>query len=311
MRPCSNSLEQGRTVCEAWMNVPLNSDEQARPQRGATKPTVISSDLDRALHTAHRVADALGVERQAVQAVPWLRPMHLGEAEGVQTSADFVPVMERAFRHAPNSPLPGLSREGVPGEAPAQFVASRLAPIQQLMRQVGSGTIDFGRHGATAYNNADKTQERLRGSLNIPLSAEGRQDALGLAQRTAADPPHVYASTHFRIKQLVRSWMQAGVPQNLGIDTDYFLSHVPADEPGTVLRVRVENGLPVRWENLDKNGQVVESGETPRVESGADNQDDRQWHRTSLPNRTSFRTRLPPHPSARSGTTGTTWRRTK
>jgi broad specificity phosphatase PhoE len=61
------------------------------------------------------------------------------------------------------------------------------------------------RHGATKLNNDDVSVDRIRGWSNVPLSPEGREEAIRLGYLLADDPPdHIVASDLARAAETAR-----------------------------------------------------------------------------------------------------------
>lgn len=76
------------------------------------------------------------------------------------------------------------------GETLMLTPADDTAADQAMMR-----TIQMTRHGATAMNKADASEDRIRGHVDIPLSEEGRQEAYKLARKMRKNPPDYIVSS--------------------------------------------------------------------------------------------------------------------
>ena len=212
------------------------------------KPLVVTSPLERAHDTAMAASKSLGVHPHEIVHDSRFEPQHMGEAEGTQTSKDFHPTLDHHYRNDPDTDLPGMSGSGVPGESANKFVRRALSGIRDVMTHVGTGTINFIRHGETDYNSPDTSQEVIRGSTNIPLNEQGKKDAQQIASIIKNHPADAHVFTHYRVRHLLRAWIQKGAPDGndvKAIDLDRFLDRDDTDHPGTIMRVHVKDGKPV------------------------------------------------------------------
>jgi len=66
------------------------------------------------------------------------------------------------------------------------------------VKKTSMRTIRVMRHGATKLNNDDVSTDRIRGWKDIPLSADGREEAEKLAKKQAKDPPDTIISSDLK-----------------------------------------------------------------------------------------------------------------
>ena len=87
------------------------------------------------------------------------------------------------------------------GERPEFSIGGRGRRVEvdfgkkKVHKQNGSRSIQIIRHGATNLNNDDVSVDRIRGWANVPLSDDGREEALRLADMITSNPPDVLVSS--------------------------------------------------------------------------------------------------------------------
>jgi broad specificity phosphatase PhoE len=96
--------------------------------------------------------------------------------------------MTSALFSAPAPHLYGMAGKNVP------FVPEKSTNgADNKMRD-----IQLVRHGATSMNNADVSVDRIRGWKNVPLSAEGKEEAERIGDKIKQSPPDVIVSSDLK-----------------------------------------------------------------------------------------------------------------
>ncbi|MFN4115710.1 MAG: histidine phosphatase family protein [Inhella sp.] len=121
---------------QGWTDIALNATGRAQARAvglalaGTRFDAVISSPLERALHTAQAIAG-----RQAIRQEPGLRERHFGELQGLtrgEIAASFPAIQAELNARSPSYQPPG-------GESLQDFAARVLAVFRQLRQQHRQG----------------------------------------------------------------------------------------------------------------------------------------------------------------------------
>lgn len=78
----------------------------------------------------------------------------------------------------------------------------KFSQVKKTIKKA-SGRVVFIRHGATDFNNTNKSEDRIRGWIDVPLNDEGRRDAEKAAKDSEKYKPvaGMYSSDLIRAKE--------------------------------------------------------------------------------------------------------------
>lgn len=125
----------------AWSNPPLNEHGEAEAADAGQKlkdkgiTSIYSSDLGRAMQTAHAISATTGVP---VQPTSGLRPWNVGDMTG-QKVQDVLPLMQSLITNHPDTPAPG-------GEAFNDFKDRFLTTLSQIIAAHPQGNVAVVTH---------------------------------------------------------------------------------------------------------------------------------------------------------------------
>lgn len=138
------------------------------------------------------------------------------------------------------------------------------AAVAQALSAVGkadSRCILLMRHGATHLNSEDTSVDRIRGQKDVPLSPEGKEEAVKLAEKVAKDPPDCIFSSD--LSRAADTAKMVAAASDLKFGKDNKTKGLRPWDVGTFAGKKSKEAVPILCDYaINKPDQAVPEGES-------------------------------------------------